>query len=79
LACERAMTPQPPRELILTPREREVLLWAAKGKTGWEIGQILRLSERTVTYHVENARAKLGASSRAHAVVKAVTLGLIAP
>lgn len=88
LACERALAqpatqppppvsqPQPPR---LTPREREVLLWTAKGKTGWEIAQILRLTERTVVYHVENAKTKLGASSRSHAVVVALSMGLIDP
>lgn len=80
LSCERALSQPaaepPPR---LTPREREVLLWTAKGKTGWEIAQILRLAERTVVYHIENARAKLKASSRAQAVVMALSLGLIEP
>lgn len=82
LACERALAeptapPMPPPHL--TAREREVLLWTAKGKTGWEIAQILRLTERTVVYHVENAKTKLNASSRSHAVVVALGLGLIDP
>lgn len=64
---------------LLTPREREVLLWTARGKTGWEIGQILNLSERTVTFHAENAKVKLGAASRSHAAVRAIMQGLIAP
>ncbi|MGE5547890.1 MAG: helix-turn-helix transcriptional regulator [Solirubrobacterales bacterium] len=63
----------------LTPREREILTWAAQGKTGWEIAQILHLAERTVIFHIENAKAKLGANSRSHAVVRAMMLGLIAP
>lgn len=63
----------------LTPREREVLLWASRGKTGWEIAQILHVAERTVVFHAENAKAKLGASSRSQAVVRAITLGLLAP
>lgn len=88
LACERALVqpasqPSAPQSQTpaprLTPREREVLLWTAKGKTGWEIAQILRLTERTVVYHVENAKTKLGASSRSHAVVVALSLGLIDP
>jgi len=93
LACERSLAaspasaaPQPsgaaalpPAPIQLTPRETEVLLWAAKGKTGWEIAHILHLAERTVTYHIENAKAKLGAATRSHAVVKAITLGLICP
>lgn len=80
MACERALS-EPPHEPPprLTPREREVLLWTAKGKTGWEIAQILKLTERTVTYHVENAKTKLGASSRSQAVVVAMSLGLIQP
>lgn len=79
LSCERSIAASPPPLIHLTEREREVLCWAAKGKTGWEIGQILHLAERTITYHVENAKAKLGASSRGHAIVKAITLGLIPP
>ena len=63
----------------LSPREREVLLWTAKGKTGWEIAQILHLAERTVTFHIENAKIKLGAASRTQAVVTALSLGLIRP
>lgn len=65
--------------VTLTPREREVLQWTARGKTGWEVGQILHLSERTVTFHAENAKTKLGAASRSHAAVKAIMQGLIAP
>lgn len=89
LACERALcqpvsapslpSPEAPRPPRLSPREREVLQWVAKGKTGWEIAQILNLTERTVVYHVENAKAKLGSSSRSHAVVVALNLGLIEP
>lgn len=79
MSCERSLVDTPPAPIILTPREREVLTWAAYGKTGWEISQILHVAERTITYHVENARAKLGASSRGHAIVKAITLGLISP
>lgn len=54
---------------LLTDRERECLSWAAKGKTNWDISQILLITERTVQYHVENAREKLGAESRLQAVV----------
>ena len=61
----------------LTPRETECLLWVARGKTTWEISVILRISERTVIYYIENAKVKLGVHSRPHAVVKAVMMGLI--
>ena len=63
----------------LTGREREVLTWTATGKTAWEISQILGIAEPTVVFHIENAKKKLGACSRSLAVVKAITLGLIAP
>lgn len=80
MACDRALSSRKSQLAPgLTTREREVLQWAARGKTGWEIAQILSLSTRTVTYHVENARSKLGAASRAQAVVAAMTLGLIQP
>lgn len=46
--------------VTLTPREFECLQWATRGKSAWEISQLLRISKRTVTFHVENAKAKLG-------------------
>jgi len=61
----------------LTPRECDVLRWAAKGKTAWEIASILAIGETTVVYHIENAKTKLGASSRSEAIVKAIYKALI--
>ena len=63
--------------ISLTRRERDCLLWVAEGKTTWEIGQILRISENTVLYHIKNAQEKLGAVSRIHAVAKALRLELL--
>jgi len=63
----------------LTHREKECLQWAAKGKTSWEIGNILSLSERTVIFHMVNATKKLNATNRRQAVVRALSLRLIAP
>ena len=63
----------------LTPREREVLLWTARGKTAWEIGRILSISDQTVVFHVKNAGRKFGAYSKQHAVVSAILQGLINP
>jgi DNA-binding CsgD family transcriptional regulator len=63
----------------LTQKERECLLWSAEGKTTWEISVILRLSERTVRFHLHNASKKLNTVSRQHAVARAVSLGLINP
>ena len=63
--------------ISLTRRERDCLLWVAEGKTTWEIGQILRISENTVLYHIKNAQEKLGAVIRIHAVAKALRLELL--
>lgn len=69
---------QPTPEVALSQRERECLVLAARGKTAAEIGKSLEISERTVTFHLTNARKKLGTASSPHAVVRAVSLGLIA-
>jgi len=63
----------------LTLREKECLQWAADGKTSWEIARILSVSERTVIFHMANATRKLNATNRRHAVVRALSLGIIAP
>ena len=59
----------------LTPREADCLAYVAEGKTDWEIAVILSLSEATVRFHIDNARAKLDAATRAHAVAKWASLG----
>lgn len=61
----------------LTRRERECLAWAAAGKTSWEIGQVLNISERTAIFHLQNATRKLGVSGRQAAIARAVQLGLV--
>jgi DNA-binding CsgD family transcriptional regulator len=66
-----------PAAIRLTPREIECLKWTAQGKSSWDIGAILAISGNTVKFHVNSAMRKLGASSRAHAVIKAIRLGLI--
>ena len=63
----------------LTNREKECLLWATEGKTTWETSQILSISERTVTFHLQNVQGKLGVNNRQQAVGRAVTLGIIEP
>jgi len=65
--------------LRLSPRERECLVWTARGKTAWEVSEILSLSEETVTTYLKTAARKLGVHSKTHAVVKAIILGLIVP
>ena len=61
----------------LTPREVESLRWTMEGKTAWEVGNILGISERTAVLHVNNAMHKLGCVNKHQAVLKALRLGLI--
>jgi DNA-binding response OmpR family regulator len=68
-----------PKQVGLREREVQTLTWAARGKTFWEIGEILGLSKRTVEFHLENARRKLGVATRTQALIKAATANLIRP
>jgi DNA-binding response OmpR family regulator len=68
-----------PKTVALAKREVETLTWAARGKTSAEIAQILGLSKRTVDFHIDNARSKLGVATRIQAVAKAATGLLIEP
>lgn len=61
----------------ISEREMEVLRWLKEGKTNWEISMILKISERTVKYHVKNICAKLDAMNRTHAVVIAIDRGIL--
>jgi DNA-binding CsgD family transcriptional regulator len=61
----------------LTPRESEVLRWTMDGKTAWEVGSILGITERTAVLHINNAMRKLGCVNKHQAVLKALRLGLI--
>lgn len=63
-----------PAAPALTRRERDVMAYVAEGKTDWEIGVILNLSETTARFHADNARRKLGAVNRAHAVARYLAL-----
>lgn len=61
----------------LTRREEEVLSWCARGKTSWEISQILACKESTVNFHVGNVMRKLSVHSRVEAVIKALRYGIL--
>lgn len=78
-AAIRLMVPaaQQPERPSLTPRELEVLRWTMAGKTAWEVGAVLGISERTAVLHVSNAMHKLGCVNKHQAVLKALRLGLI--
>lgn len=61
----------------LSEREREALNWAQQGKTYWEIGCILGISQRTVKFHFARIKSKLDVVSTPHAIAKAMRMGLI--
>ena len=61
----------------LTAREREVLLWAAQGKTAWETSAILGISPKTVEFHLGNCGRKLGAATKAQTILAAARKGLL--
>jgi len=78
-AALRVLVPPTPQIDVpnLTPRELESLRWTMEGKTAWELGNILGISERTAVLHVNNATHKLGCVNKHQAVLKALRLGLI--
>jgi DNA-binding CsgD family transcriptional regulator len=67
------------RERDPTSRERQVLRLLASGATDVQIAAWLSLSPATVQTHVRNAKAKLGARTRAQAVALALQRGMISP
>jgi DNA-binding NarL/FixJ family response regulator len=66
-----------PKSVELTDREIETLTWVARGKTSAEIAEILGLTKRTVDFHSDSARVKLGVATRTEAAIKAMTGRLI--
>lgn len=67
----------PETEARLSNREIEVLRWTAEGKTSGEIAEIIRISERTVNFHISNAMVKLNATNKTAAAIRAAVLGLL--
>lgn len=57
---ERAPGAQP----VLTDRQRDCVLWAARGKSDWEISRILGVGEETVIRHIKQARERYGVQKR---------------
>jgi DNA-binding NarL/FixJ family response regulator len=68
-----------PKLAMLNDREIEALTWAARGKRSAEIAGLIGLSKRTVDFHLDNARTKLGAATRTEAAIKAAIGKLIEP
>ena len=61
----------------LTARELQVLRLLAMGRANKEIAEVLSITEETVKTHVGHVLAKLGATSRTQALVRAQQLGLV--
>ncbi|RQM95344.1 LuxR family transcriptional regulator [Aeromonas dhakensis] len=61
----------------LSLRELEVCRWAAEGKQVSDIAQILGITPRTVTFHLNNVVNKLGASSKSQAISWALKQGMV--
>jgi DNA-binding CsgD family transcriptional regulator len=57
---------------VLSPRERDVLLWAAEGKTSWEAAKLLGISHSAARLYMSNAMLKLKATSKTQAVAVAL-------
>ena len=64
---------------VLSPRERECLVWVARGKSDWTIGKLVGLSESGVHNAIERAKKRLGVASRTQAVVRAMLSGQLHP
>ena len=78
-AAQRLLLPRSidPNVPSLTPRELECLRWTMEGKTAWEVGGIVGITERTAGLHINNATHKLGCANKHQAVLKALRTGLI--
>ena len=66
-----------PASVNLTPREMDILQWMAEGKSDWEIGVILKVSEHFVDKIARQLRTKLNATNRAQTVATAFRHNLI--
>lgn len=63
-------------QATLTHRELECIRWVAAGKTDAAIAKLLGVSQTTVRSHIDQARRKLGARTRAQAIARLVLSGL---
>lgn len=62
---------------VMTDRQRDCLIWVARGKTDWEISRILGISPETVVRHIKQARERYGVEKRTSLLVRALFDGTI--
>lgn len=66
-----------PGPVVLTDRQRECVMWAARGKSDWEIARVLGVSEATVGEHLRHAYERYGVGKRTLVAIHALFDGTI--
>lgn len=61
----------------LSSKEKEILELCARGKSKWQIGETLGISENTVKFHIKKIMEKLGAKNITQALAKGIEKGII--
>lgn len=74
IAMTPAIAPEPPS---LSARERDCLAFVAQGLSDVEIAERLGIATTTAHFYIEKAKRKLGAKTRAQAVARLITSGLL--
>jgi LuxR family quorum-sensing system transcriptional regulator CciR len=73
----RVRSPADAAQPRLTDRQRECILWVARGKSDWEISRILGIEHETVVRHLKLARERYGVAKRTMLAVQALFDGSI--
>jgi DNA-binding CsgD family transcriptional regulator len=70
--------PKGPSDDVFSAQDLQILRWIIAGKTDRDIGTLMGLSAKTVNYHVEKMKQRLGVCTRVQLAVAAlcVKLGL---
>lgn len=72
---KRSATSDRPMPCALSERQYECMYWIARGKSSWEIAQIMKISESTVSYHIKQVLHYFNTNSRTVAAIRCVTAG----
>ena len=62
---------------VLTDRQRDCVVWAARGKSDWEISRILGIGEETVIRHLKQARERYGVQKRTSLAIRTLFDGTL--